>query len=53
LRKEVVAIKTITIRLDDALHKRLKILSATLGKSIHEIFIEYLKKLLEENHIAE
>ena len=40
-------IKTLTIRLDDELHKRFKIYAVDKGKDMQAILIEHIKKLLE------
>lgn len=40
--------KTITIRLDDRLHKKFKIYALNKEKSMQEIIEEYIKKIVEE-----
>lgn len=40
--------KTITIRLDDELHKKFKIYALNEEKSMQEIIEEYIKKIVEE-----
>ena len=47
IMKEVNDIKTLTIRLDDELHKRFKIYAVDKGKDMQAILIEHIKKLLE------
>lgn len=47
--KEVLEIKTITVRLDDELHKDFKIYSVNSGKDMQSILIEYIKQLIEES----
>jgi len=46
-------VKTLTIRLDDELHRQFKILSVNLGKDMQAILIEHIQKLLDESHRAE
>jgi len=48
-----MSIKTLTIRLDDELHRLFKIYSINKGKDMQQLLIEYIKKLLEENQKAE
>jgi len=47
-----LTIKTLTVRLDDELHKQFKILSINLGKDMQELILEQIKKLLEEQQQA-
>ena len=48
--KEVWIIsKTITIRVDENLHKEFKIYSAKNDKDMTEILLEYIMKLLDED----
>lgn len=47
-----MTIKTLTVRLDDELHKQFKILSINLGKDMQELILEQIKKLLEEQQQA-
>ena len=42
-------IKTLTIRLDDELHKAFKRYSVNEEKNMQAILIEYIKKLVSEN----
>lgn len=42
-------IKTLTVRLDDELHRKFKIYSVNQGKDMQGILIEYIKKLVEES----
>jgi len=46
-------IKTLTLRLDDELHRRFKIYAVNEGKSMHELLIEHIQNLLDENPEAE
>lgn len=49
LYKEVFKIKTLTVRLDDELHKEFKIYSVNNGKDMQSILIEYIEKLVEKS----
>ena len=49
MKKGGILIKTLTVRLDDELHRQFKIYAVIKGKDMQEILIEYIKKLLEEN----
>ena len=42
-------IKTLTVRLEDDLHKEFKIYSAKKGIDMSTILIEYIKKLLDQS----
>lgn len=42
-------IKTLTVRLDDELHKQFKIYAVNKGTDMQAIIIENIKKLLEDN----
>jgi hypothetical protein len=44
-------IKTLTVRLDDELHRKFKIYSVNSGKDMQAILIEYIKGLVEENQV--
>ena len=46
-KKGGLNIKTLTIRLDDELHKAFKIYSINSGKDMQQILIEYIKSLLK------
>jgi hypothetical protein len=48
--KEVLKIKTLTVRLDDELHKQFKIYSINKGKDMQSILIEYIKRLVEQKN---
>ena len=41
--------KTLTIRLDEELHKKFKIYAIRKDKDMTEILLDYIKKLLEEH----
>ena len=45
-------IKTLTIRLDDELHKLFKIYSINKNKDMQAILIEYIKEITEEKNQA-
>lgn len=47
--QEVRAIKNITVRMDDELHKKFKIYSVNTGKDMQAILIEYIKKLVQDD----
>lgn len=40
--------KSLTVRLDDELHKKFKIHSIETGKDMQSILIEYIEQLTEE-----
>ncbi|MFR3737262.1 ribbon-helix-helix protein, CopG family [Anaerococcus obesiensis] len=42
--------KTITIRLDDELHKKFKLFALENNKSMQEIIEEYIKKIIKEKN---
>ena len=42
--------KTITVRLDDELHKKFKIYALENNKSMQEIIEEYIKKIITEKN---
>ncbi|WP_311376140.1 DUF6364 family protein [Anaerococcus lactolyticus] len=42
--------KTITVRLDDELHKKFKIYALENNKSMQEIIEEYIKKIIKEKN---
>lgn len=41
--------KTITIRLDDELHKKFKLYATKHDSNMQELIEEFIKKLVEEN----
>jgi len=41
-------IKTLTLRLDDEMHRLFKIHAINEGKSMHEMLIEQIEKMLED-----
>ncbi len=45
----MLLIKTLTVRLDDELHRQFKIYSINQGKDMQGILVEYIEKLIEEN----
>lgn len=45
-----VGMKTITVRLDDELHKKFKIYALENNKSMQEIIEEYIKKITKESN---
>lgn len=45
-----VDMKTITVRLDDELHKKFKIYALENNKSMQEIIEEYIKKIIKEKN---
>lgn len=45
-----VEMKTITVRLDDELHKKFKIYALENNKSMQEIIEEYIKKIIKEKN---
>lgn len=47
LRKKVFILKQLTLRMDDFLHKEIKVLAAQNGKSITEMVLEWLKKKIK------
>ena len=47
--QEVITIKTLTIRLDDELHKNFKKYSIDIDKDMQSILIEHIKRLIEEH----
>ena len=51
--KGVSNIKTLTVRLEDELHRQFKILSIEMGKDMQTILVEYIMRLLDENNQAE
>lgn len=44
-----VDMKTITVRLDEELHKKFKIYALENNKSMQEIIEEYIKKITKES----
>lgn len=42
--------KTITVRLDDELHKKFKIYALENNKSMQEIIEEYIRKIIKEKN---
>ncbi len=53
LRKEVIKIKTITLRLDDELHRDFKIFAVKKGVTMQDFIVEMLKKELEISRTEE
>jgi len=47
--REVRKIRTLTIRLEDDLHKLFKIYSINKNKDMQTILIEHIKKILKED----
>ncbi len=44
----MILIKTLTIRLDDELHRLFKIYSVNEGKDMQKILIDYIKELVQK-----
>lgn len=45
-------IKTLTVRLDDELHKQFKIYSIKTGRDMQSILVEYIKKIVKQDQAA-
>jgi len=48
-----LTIKTLTVRLDDELHRQFKIYSINAEKDMQQLLIEHIMELLESEHKAE
>ena len=46
--KGVITVKTLTVRLDDELHRLFKIHAVNSGKDMQEILREHIKSLVEK-----
>lgn len=44
-----IEIKTLTVRLDDELHRQFKIYSINIGKDMQSILVEHIEELLKKN----
>ena len=51
-KKGGLEIKTLTVRLDDELHRQFKIYAVNQNKDMQAILIDYIKSLLPQNDSA-